>query len=57
MKMRSLVTGVTMGIAAGTVVYAISGSSSREKRRLKTRTGKALHAMGDVIDGISVMMK
>ncbi len=57
MKMKSVISGVSMGIAAGTVIYAISEASSREKKMLKSRTGRALRAMGDVVDGISMMMK
>ncbi|WP_294407679.1 hypothetical protein [uncultured Ruminococcus sp.] len=55
--MKPIITGISMGIAAGTVAYAMTTASSRDKRMLKSRTGKALHAMGDVVDGISMMMK
>ena len=57
MKMKSVISGVSMGIAAGTVIYAIFEASSREKKMLKSRTGRALRAMGDVVDGLSMMMK
>lgn len=57
MKMKSIISGVSMGIAAGTVIYAVTEATSREKKMLKSRTGKALRAMGDVMDGISMMMK
>ena len=57
MKMKPMVTGVSMAVAAGTLAYAFAMSSSKEKRMLKSRTGKALHAMGDVADVINMMMK
>lgn len=57
MQLKPIITGVSLGIAAGTVAYAVSMSSARERRMLKSRAGRALHAMGDVIDGISLMMK
>lgn len=56
MKVKSIVTGVSFAIAAGTTAYAIANATSREKRMLKSRTGKALHAMGDVMEGISSML-
>lgn len=57
MKMKPIITGISMGIAAGTVAYAMTTASTREKKMLKSRTGRALHAMGDVMDGISMMMR
>lgn len=57
MKAKPIITGISMGIAAGTVAYAVSSASSREKKMLRSRTGRAFHAMGDVMDGISMMMK
>ena len=54
MKMKSMITGVSMAIAAGTVAYAVTEATSSEK---KSRTGRAIRAIGDVMDGISMMMK
>lgn len=56
MKIKSIVTGVSFAIAAGSAAFAVANATAREKRMLKSRTGKALHAMGDVMDGISSMM-
>lgn len=57
MKAKSVITGISMGIAAGTVAYAMTASSEREKKMLRSRAGKAFHAIGDVMDGISMLMK
>ena len=59
MKMKSMITGVSMAIAAGTsfVAYAVTEATSSEKKMLKSRTGRAIRAIGDVMDGISMMMK
>lgn len=57
MKAKSLVTGISFAVAAGTAAYAISTATAREKRMLKSRTGRALHAIGDVMEGVSMMMK
>ena len=55
MKMKSMITGVSMAIAA--VAYAVTEATSSEKKMLKSRTGRAIRAIGDVMDGISMMMK
>lgn len=57
MKMKSMITGVSMAIAGGTVAYAVTEATSSEKKMLKSRTGRAIRAIGDVMDGISMMMK
>ena len=57
MKMKSMITGVSMAIAAGTVAYAVTEATSSEKKMLTSRTGRAIRAIGDVMDGISMMMK
>lgn len=56
MNTSSMVKGVSVGLAAGAVAYAISSASKKDRRRLKSRTGKAIRAIGDVMDGISMMM-
>ncbi len=56
MNKGSIMKGVSVGLTAGAVVYAISSASRSDKRRLKSRTGKAIRAIGDVMDGISMMM-
>ena len=57
MNTTSLVKGISAGLAAGAVVYAISCATKREKRMLKSRTGKAVKAIGDVMEGISSIME
>jgi len=45
--------GVSIGIMAGAVTYTISSATTRQKNKIKHSTGKAIRAMGDVIDGVS----
>lgn len=40
MNKGSIMKGVSVGLTAGAVVYAISSASRSDKRRLKSRTGK-----------------
>lgn len=57
MNMTSMAKGITAGIAAGTMVYAVSNASNRQKRKIKHSTGKALRAIGDMVEGIGYMMR
>lgn len=56
MSVSSIVKGVVAGAAAGAVVYAFSNSNAKQRKRVKTNTGKAIRAIGNVVDGISYMM-
>ncbi len=56
MSTSSLAKGISVGLTVGAVTYAIANASSGEKRKLKSRTGKAIRAIGDVMEGISAMM-
>ncbi|MGN1114776.1 MAG: hypothetical protein ACI4RC_06625 [Oscillospiraceae bacterium] len=57
MNLNSVMKGVSAGITAGALVYAVANASRHEKRVLKSRTGKALHAISSVMDEISTMME
>ncbi len=57
MSIGSITKGISIGITAGTIAYAVANSTSREKRRIKSDAGKALHAIGDMIEGFNAMMK
>ena len=46
MKMKSMITGVSMATAAGTVAYAVTEATSSEKKMLK--------AAQDVLSELSV---
>ncbi len=56
MSMSSLVKGIAVGAMTGAVVYAVSNSSSRQRHKVKTNAGKAIKAIGNVVEGISYMM-
>ena len=56
MKTMSMVKGVGAGMAVGTMVYLYSNSTSGKRRRLKSRTARAIHAVGDIAEGIADFM-
>ena len=64
MKMKSMITGVSMDSDLPALKHvfmelqnAVTEATSSEKKMLKSRTGRAIRAIGDVMDGISMMMK
>ena len=57
MKISSIAKGVSVGLTAGAITYAVANATSREKRRLKSNAGRALHAIGDMVEGINMLMK
>ncbi|MFT3951097.1 MAG: hypothetical protein QM689_03970 [Oscillospiraceae bacterium] len=56
MSFSSIVKGVSVGIAAGAATYAIANASGKSKRKVKSGTGRAIKAVGDVIEGLGFMM-
>ena len=57
MKVKSVVTGLTVAAVAGTLAYGMSTASAREKRTLKNKTGRALYAIVDVMEVVSAMLR
>jgi hypothetical protein len=52
----SMAKGVSAGMVAGAAVYAFSNAKSSKKRRLKSRTARAIHAIGDIADSVADFM-
>lgn len=61
MKQRSAVSNMLTGLAAGAVVgtaaYMMSSQKKRVNKTMKKNAGKAIKAVGAVIDNVSYMMK
>ncbi|MFA5657949.1 MAG: hypothetical protein WC900_01540 [Oscillospiraceae bacterium] len=55
--MNPIIKGVTLGVTVGAIAYAMSNTSSKSRRRMKRTAGKAMKAVGSVVDGISFMMR
>lgn len=58
-KMSSVVTGLAAGAVVGTAAYMMTAGSSKKKSgtSMKRNAGKALKAVGTVIENVSYMMK
>lgn len=61
MKQKSVVSSMAKGIAAGAVVgaasYMMTSNKKRNKTMVKRNAGKAIKAVGTVIENVSYMMK
>lgn len=53
-----ILTGVAVSAAVGTAAYMMSGMGKKSHTKaLKKNAGKAVKAMGEVVDSFSYMMK
>lgn len=50
------ITGVCVAMAAGTAAYMMAGKKKMNQRRIKKSAGKAIRAVGDVVDHFSSYM-
>ncbi len=59
MKINSFITGSVIGLAAGAAAsYAMNSMTTPKGRReMRHTAGKALRAMGDVVDSIATAIK
>lgn len=56
--MGSIVTGLAAGAVVGTASYMMSNTGKKKTaNNLKRNAGKALKAVGSVIENVSYMMK
>ena len=57
MNKNLLIAGASLGTVIGSAYFMLSKASKREKNCLKRHTGKAMRAMGDVVDDITSIVK
>lgn len=55
MKMNGFFSGLTTGVVIGSAIYFTGANmmSKKNKNSIKNGAGKALHAMGDIVDNIA----
>ena len=56
MFFKPLMSGVSMGLTVGTLVFTIARSTAKQKKKLKTRAGKALDSLKELVNGLSQML-
>lgn len=54
----TIMTGIAATMAVGTAAYLMSSNSPKARRKqFQKKAGQAIQAVGDVMDGITSMMK
>ena len=56
MSISSLAKGISVGLTAGAIAFAVANATSKEKRNLKKNAGRALRAIGDIVEGVGDIM-
>ena len=57
MNMGSFVKGMGVGVTMGAITYAVTNTSSKQKKRMKRSANRAIRTVANVMDGISFMVK
>ena len=52
-----IVKGVGSGLAAGAVVGFVGSQMMKNEKQMKKKAGKAMHAVGDLLDNVQYMFK
>ncbi len=54
----SIIGGLAATMAVGTAAYMLSGRGPKaRKKQLQKKAGQAIQAVGEVVDGLSSMMR
>ena len=55
MKINGFVSGLTTGVVIGSALYFTGANmmNKKNKKTIKNSAGKALHAMGDIVENIA----
>ena len=56
MNVGPFMKGAAIGVTVGAITYAMTSTSSKQKRRMKKTATKAMRTFGSVVDGISYIM-
>lgn len=56
--MSTAMTGIALGVAAGTAAYAMTNMTTKgQRKKMKKTADKAMKNVGSFIDSVSYMMK
>ncbi len=53
----SVAKGLAAGAAVGAVTYMMTNSNRKKSKAIKKGAGKAIKAVGTIVDNVSTMMK
>ena len=57
MNLPTILTGAAVTAAVGTAAYMMTGKKKNTAKQLKKKAGKAVQAVGDIVEGISSRRK
>jgi len=57
MNTGSFMKGAALGVTVGAITYALTNTSSKQRKRMKRTANKAMRSFGTLVDGISFMMR
>ena len=53
----SIAKGMAAGVAVGAVTYMMTNSNRKRSKAIKKGTGKAIKAVGTIVDNVTTMMR
>lgn len=56
MNVSAILTSAAVTAAVGTAAYMMTGRKKNTAKQIKKTAGKAVQAVGDIVDGISSLM-
>lgn len=56
MNLPTVLTGAAVTAAVGTAAYLMTNKKKNSAKQLKKKAGKAVHAVGDIVESISSIM-
>ncbi len=56
-QMSAVLKGVAVGSAIGAATYMMAGQSKKQGRSIKKNAGRAMQAVGDMIENVACMMR
>lgn len=57
MMTKSIMTGISAGVTAGTLAFGLSRKAQRSKKKLRIKAGKALRTVRDLMDELMAAMR
>ena len=57
MSISSVAKGISVGLTAGAIAFAVANATAREKRDLKKSAGRALCAIGDIVEEVGEILR
>ena len=55
--MNKTASSIAAGVAVGAVTYMMTNSNRKRSKAIKKGTGKAIKAVGTIVDNVTTMMR